>query len=47
MDSESIAMLPKTWVEVSEEVWNQNMGLIEALEELDDVEEVYHNMKME
>ena len=44
-DEETIAMLPKVWVEVPEEVQHQNMALIEYLEELDDVDAVYHNMK--
>lgn len=40
-----LAMVPKTWVEVSEEDANHNIALIEWLENLDDVDSVHHNMK--
>lgn len=39
-----LAMVPKAWVEVSTEVADQNIALIEWLENLDDVDAVYHNM---
>ena len=41
-----LAMVPKTWVEVSEEEANKNISLIEWLENLDDVDSVFHNMKL-
>lgn len=40
-----IAMVPKTWVVVSDEDANKNIALIEWLENLDDVDSVHHNMK--
>ena len=40
-----LAMVPKSWVEVSEEDADKNIALIEWLENLDDVDAVYHNMK--
>ena len=41
----SLEMVPKTWIEVSEEDGHKNINLIEWLENLDDVDAVYHNMK--
>jgi transcriptional/translational regulatory protein YebC/TACO1 len=41
-----LAMVPKTWVEVSDEDANANIALIEYLEGLDDVDAVFHNMKV-
>jgi YebC/PmpR family DNA-binding regulatory protein len=41
-----LAMVPKTWVEVNDEDANSNIALIEWLENLDDVDAVYHNMKV-
>lgn len=41
-----LAMVPKLWVEVSEENIDLNMALIEWLENLDDVDAVFHNMKI-
>jgi YebC/PmpR family DNA-binding regulatory protein len=41
-----LAMIPKNWVEVSDEDANSNIALIEWLEGLDDVDAVYHNMKI-
>lgn len=46
VDDETIAMIPKVYVEVTEEIQRQNLELIEYLEELDDVDSVYHNMKL-
>jgi YebC/PmpR family DNA-binding regulatory protein len=40
-----LAMVPKTWVEVSDEDADANITLIEWLENLDDVDAVYHNMR--
>lgn len=40
-----LAMVPKIWVEVSDENADLNIALIEWLENLDDVDAVYHNMK--
>ena len=39
-----IEMIPKTLVACSEETQTANFALIEWLEELDDVDAVYHNM---
>lgn len=41
-----LAMVPKTWVEVSDADADLNIALIEWLENLDDVDAVYHNMKV-
>lgn len=42
----SLEMLPKTSVSCEEETVKANMALIAWLEELDDVDSVYHNMEM-
>ena len=39
-----LAMVPKAWVEVNDEDADSNIALIEWLENLDDVDAVYHNM---
>lgn len=44
VDEASIQMLPKTYVETNEEDTQANLALIEWLENLDDVDAVYHNM---
>ena len=41
-----LAMVPKVWVEVSDEDADKNIALIEWLEGIDDVDAVYHNMKI-
>lgn len=41
-----LAMVPKICVEVSDEAADLNIALIEWLENLDDVDAVYHNMKI-
>ncbi len=41
-----LGMIPKTWVEVSDQDADSNIALIEWLENLDDVDAVYHNMKV-
>jgi YebC/PmpR family DNA-binding regulatory protein len=41
-----LAMIPRTWVEVSDKDADLNIALIEWLENLDDVDAVYHNMKV-
>jgi transcriptional/translational regulatory protein YebC/TACO1 len=41
-----LAMVPKLWVEVSDQDADSNIALIEWLENLDDVDAVYHNMKV-
>lgn len=41
-----LVMIPKNWVEVSDEDADSNIALIEWLEGLDDVDAVYHNMKI-
>lgn len=45
-DEASLEMIPKTTVECDEENKQANLALIEWLEALDDVDEVYHNMSM-
>lgn len=42
----SLEMIPKNRVEVSDEVADQNIALIEWLENIDDVDAVFHNMKI-
>lgn len=44
IDESSIQMIPKTTVEVDEETAKSNLALIDWLENLDDVDAVYHNM---
>jgi len=41
-----LAMVPKSWVEVNDTDADANIALIEWLENLDDVDAVYHNMKV-
>ncbi len=41
-----IQMLPQTLVDVDDEIAEKNMALIQWLEELDDVDAVYHNMNL-
>lgn len=45
-DEASLEMIPKSYVECDVETAKQNLALIEWLEELDDVDEVFHNMKV-
>jgi YebC/PmpR family DNA-binding regulatory protein len=45
-DEAELAMVPKVWVELSDEVADQNIALIEYLEAIDDVDAVYHNMRV-
>jgi YebC/PmpR family DNA-binding regulatory protein len=45
-EDSGLEMLPKTLVEVSDEDANQNIALIEWLEQIDDVDAVFHNMKV-
>jgi YebC/PmpR family DNA-binding regulatory protein len=45
-DEAELAMVPKVLVEVSDEDANSNIALIEYLEDLDDVDAVFHNMKL-
>lgn len=42
----SLDMIPKSYVECDIETAKANLALIEWLEELEDVDEVYHNMKI-
>lgn len=46
IEEAELAMVPKVWVEVSDEDADKNIVLIEWLENLDDVDAVYHNMKI-
>ena len=41
-----LEMIPKIWVECDSEKMKDNLALIEWLENLDDVDAVYHNMKL-
>jgi YebC/PmpR family DNA-binding regulatory protein len=43
---DGIEMIPKTQVEVTDEIADQNIALIEWLENLDDADAVFHNMKV-
>jgi YebC/PmpR family DNA-binding regulatory protein len=45
-DHAAIEMVPKTYVEVDEGTCKQNLQLIDWLENIDDVDHVYHNMKI-
>lgn len=45
IEESSLEMIPKNYVECSEEHVKANEALMEWLEELDDVDVVYHNMK--
>lgn len=45
-DEAELEMIPKTYVECDEETMKNNLALIEWLEDLDDVDAVYHNMQL-
>lgn len=45
-DEANLELVPKSEVETELEAAKDNMALIEWLEELDDVDSVYHNMKL-
>lgn len=45
-DSAELEMIPKSYVECDVEVAKENLALIDWLEELEDVDSVYHNMKI-
>ncbi|MEM1283000.1 MAG: YebC/PmpR family DNA-binding transcriptional regulator [Chlamydiota bacterium] len=45
-DSASLEMIPKVFVDCDEETIKANEGLIEWLEDIDDVDAVYHNMSL-
>lgn len=47
VEEANLEMIPKNEVEVSKENMEANLALIEWIEALDDVDAVYHNMKME
>jgi YebC/PmpR family DNA-binding regulatory protein len=46
VDEAELQMIPKALVEVDEETMKSNLALIEWLENLEDVDAVYHNMKL-
>lgn len=46
VDSSELDMIPKVYVDVDEETAKANFALIEWLEQLDDVDAVYHNMNI-
>ena len=43
----SLEMIPKVYVDCDEETIEANQALIDWLEDLDDVDEIYHNMRSE
>ncbi len=45
VEEAELEMIPKTFVECDEEAAKANLALIEWLENLDDVDAVYHNMR--
>jgi transcriptional/translational regulatory protein YebC/TACO1 len=40
----SLGYIPKEQISVTDEDWEKNSIIVEALEDLDDVDEVFHNM---
>lgn len=46
VDTAELEMVPKAYVEVDEETSKFNLALIEWVENLEDVDAVYHNMKL-
>lgn len=46
VEESTLTMIPKVDVNCDEETTKANLALIEWLENIDDVDEVYHNMKM-
>jgi transcriptional/translational regulatory protein YebC/TACO1 len=46
LDSVELSWIPKTMVELNDKATMQNMRLIEELEELDDVQQVYSNLEI-
>ena len=46
LDSVQLYWIPKTMVQLDNKATTQNMRLIEALEELDDVQQVYSNLEI-
>ena len=46
VDQAAIEMVPKIFIDVDENTAQKNMALIEWLEGIDDVDAVYHNMKI-
>lgn len=46
-EESSIEMIPKTYIDCDEETVKSNLALIEWLENIDDVDTVYHNMNIE
>lgn len=45
IESANLAMLPKSFIDCDEEQLNANLKLIEWLEDLEDVDEVFHNAR--
>lgn len=46
VDQAEIEMVPRSYVEVDEETSKSNLALIDWLENLEDVDAVYHNMRL-
>lgn len=42
----SLELIPKTLIECSEEDKEKNLALVEYIEDLDDIDEVFHNMEL-
>jgi YebC/PmpR family DNA-binding regulatory protein len=45
-DESNLEMIPKHWVDIDEETAKANQALIEWIEDIDDVDAVYHNMNL-
>jgi transcriptional/translational regulatory protein YebC/TACO1 len=45
-ESAELEMIPRTYVETDVETAKENIALIDWLEELEDVDAVFHNMKI-
>ena len=46
-DECAVEMIPKTFVVCDQKTYDQNMALIDWLEDLEDVDAVYHNMELD
>lgn len=46
VEEANLEMLPKTWVECDVDTAKSNLALIEWLEDIDDVDVVFHNMRI-
>lgn len=46
-DESTLEMIPKSYIDCDEENKKANLALIDWLEQLDDVDEIYHNMNLD